>query len=233
MRRFLYYFPGVPGVNPRMLADRGALDRFTAAGGGLIEHGITAAPEGMGHGCIVAAGTQPPSVARRWLEGEKFHVGIEDLPPRPQDLEREIGLKGYPVKMLDGNDWRVPLIQRWDAEKNQMEPNVPQAMSLAGGRVEFKVRDEYAAIHAIASKLFGYFFDGRTVPMEELVVDAAKILSVNYRIGVEEASLLGLFDQTSLVAIVEAATDIDSLKRQANDMRLGGLQYNPPVIEEE
>lgn len=231
MRRFLYFLP-TPGANPQMLAARGLLDRFTV-GGRLIEHSVTPATECMGSGCIVAAGTNPPTTAQRWVEGEKFHVGVEDLAPRPEDLERPVGIDGYGVLLADGNIWRVPLVHKWDAAELRHVPGVPSAMTLIGGRVQYQIRAEYQVVDAIASRLFAAFIEEKTVPMAQLMQDAAALLAVNYRLGVEECGLLGLFDSTNILEVIQAAIDIKALQEQARGLSMEGLVFAEPVIQDE
>lgn len=232
-RRFLYYFPNLPGMNPGMLRDRGLLDRFTAPGGGLISHGVTGAVGELAGGCIVAAGIEPPAVPAQWDRGESFWVAIEDLPPRPQDLEREVGLSGYELVLGDGNTWRVPLIHRWNEDRSEHEPNLPTSMGMIGGKVRTRIRPEYQAIDVIASRLFTSFVAEETASLEQAMADAVALLAVNYRIGIEEASLLGLFTGELLVDVLATAIDLPKLRESARRDAVRGLTFVEPVIQEE
>src|SRR5579864_8840128 len=186
MRRFLYFFPGCPGMNPGMMKERGILDRFTLRAGGskLIEHTVTGLIDGPNGaaGCIVAAGAMPPSIVnrpssiappapshdqrsttdvQRWLTGPTFSVAIEGDAPGPEDLAREIAIGGYETQLSDGNVWRVPLIRRWNEKLLAHEPNVPCVMAphLVFGKFQHtrKVRAEYEAIDSLAEWIFHAF----------------------------------------------------------------------------
>ncbi len=113
-----------------MLASFGALDRFTASGGKTIEKGCTTVDDGPdGPGCIVAAGIHPPRLGKTtWQRGDRFWVGTEDLPPAPDDLERGMGISGYPIVLGDGADLRIPMIHRWQNDRHI--PNVPSSLQL-------------------------------------------------------------------------------------------------------
>ncbi|MCL2647732.1 MAG: hypothetical protein FWD61_12100 [Phycisphaerales bacterium] len=255
MRRFLYYIPGVPGVNPAMLADRGLLDRFTRRPGvpdasdGLIEYGVTpldapppgAAAAGPHAGVIVAAGNWQPDLATttEWGDGGggKFWLAIEGgggRGPKPEDMERELGISGSVITLADGKQWRVPRIRTWDREKMAYLPNLPQALSPVGGeRYEPKVVPAFAAIDALADRIFKAFAAAETVSVEQLFADAVSFLSLNYRIGVEEAAMLGMMDETDAVRVLMTAIDMEGLTVHAQEMSVCGLVNGTPRIEQE
>ena len=230
MRRFLYYFPGVSGMNPRMLARFGCLDRFTASGGKLIAHGVTAVNDGpAGLGCIVAAGAEPPRAVSGWQRSCDFWVALEDLfqPPGPDDLERDVGLAGYRQVLGDGNAWRVPLVHRWDAASERHVPAVPSSLQISAGKIGRRIRPEYAAVDAIALRTFEAFYAKKSFPAEELFADAAALLAVNYRIGIAEINLLGLIqDETALTHLLAASIDSPALERAAAEADCQGLYYS-------
>lgn len=243
MRRFLYYIPGMPGVSPRVLANLGLLDRFTAtggAGGSLIEHCVTAVNDGpRGAGCIVAVGTQPPAVSpdSQWAAAESFHVCVEDLLPRPQDLERELGIAGPDITLADGQAWRVPLIRRWDPPRLEHASNLPKTLrpTFADGKTTFsaRVKPEFASIDALADRIFKAFSEETTMPLDQACADAVELLAVNYRLGIQEAGLLGILDEETTVRVLSLSIDYESIQAQANEWSVEGLHAAEPVIEEE
>ena len=248
MGRFLYYFPGVCGMNPRMLGKFGCLDRFTASGGKLIAHGVTAVNDGpAAMGCIVAAGAEPPRAVSGWQRSEvsgqrseisgqdlrtptsDFWVALEDpaQPPGPDDLERDVGLAGYRQVLGDGNAWRVPLVHRWDAASERHVPAVPSSLQICGGKIGRRIRPEYAAVDAIAARTFEAFYLGKSFPAEALFADAAALLAVNYRLGMPEINLLGLIqDETALIHLLAASIDCPALERAAAEADCQGLYYS-------
>lgn len=240
MRRFLYFFPGVPGVSREMLTSFGVLDRFGDRGN-LIERQtmpIDAGPAGSG--CLIAAGTQPPEFApdrQQWMEGPKFWVGMEtDDAPKPQDLAREVGISGYDTQLGDGNEWRVPLLRRWDMDRMAHVVNLPHALGpvMTNGKRTFasRVRPEFSAVDALGARLLESFVEERTVPMDELFADAAALLAVNYRVGIEECGLLGLFDEAGALRVAIRAIDGPALQAAAQAAAQEGLEYTPQIAEE-
>lgn len=238
MRRFLYFLSGVGGVNPKMLSDRGLISRFVAGGGQLVEHGATTSVDGprlapvpgaadpVRIGCIVAAGTRPAAYQpdrQRWIplaNGVGF-VGLEDveLPPGPADLERAYGVAGYAIELGDGEQWRVPLVKRWDPQQLAHVSALPSSIAgdLVDGKYKFasKVRPEYMSIDQKADSFFPAFLSGKTISIDQLIHDAAELLAVNYRLGVEEIMLLGLLNEETALTIMGLSIDTPGI-RQCN-----------------
>jgi hypothetical protein len=240
MRRFLYYFPGVSGMNDTMLRERGAWDRFAGVGDKpTAGYQIMAVRDGpAGSGVIVASGQHEPGyrpVEQQWLEGEKFWVGIEDFNPCPGDLLREVGIEGYDLTLGDGLVWRVPLIRRWDTERLHHVPNTPTVLCPvrgADGKFSYasQVKPRYAAADALAVKIFDSFAAERTLPIDEMLADAAAVLAVNYRIGETECALLGLFDVPTAMHVLGLAIDLPRFRDQAQEMMLTGLVAQPAEV---
>jgi hypothetical protein len=236
--RFLYFLPGPPGANSKMLQERGLLDRFSLRGGRCIEHTITEVMQGPGgvRGCIVAAGSGVPRLdfeKQRWLEGPKFWAAIEDMPPGPGELAREIGIEGYEIELADGNRWRVPLIRRWTGSEHAV--NLPKVLvpASAGGGVSFQVREEFAPIDALAARILSGFLNRETISMERLLEDASAILAVNYRVGALDAGLLGIFTEELAVKVLALCVDLPRLEAHAQRAAMEGVVFTEPVIQEE
>ena len=185
-------------------------------------------------GCLVAAGLRPAKFEpdrQRWIpllstshqqpatSNHSFpYVGVEDIaqPPRPADLERESGVAGYDLKLADGNVWRVPLVRRWDAQQLEHVAALPEAITgeAAGGRYRFvtRVRPEFAEIDAIGESLFSAFNTRATTTIEDLFDLASRLLAVNYRLGPEEAMLLGLFTVETAMECLRLAIDTPAMR---------------------
>jgi len=240
MKRFLYYLPGAPGANTRILEDRGILGRFLAYGGRVLEHGITGIKEGPdgGSGCIVATGSNPPGdlVQQDWHRGEKVWVGFEDLAarPGPEDLVREVTLFGYDLVLADGQTWNIPLLWRWDEDHLEHVPHLPRTLSTeGGGRPAALIRSEFRPLDALAKRTWQAFAREERIPVDRLFADAVEALAANYRIGLPEASLLGLLDEVLARKILGLAIDLPRIEAQAAAMAIEGLQVTPPRIAEE
>jgi hypothetical protein len=243
MRRFLYFIPEVGAADTRTLARCGLLSRFTSHGGILIEHGVTPLANGpAGSGVIVSAGAQPPDYApqrQRWMIGKQFWVGLEtpDMPPRPADLEREIGISGVELTLNDSQAWRIPVVRRWNREALQHVPNLPTSLTpeLVDGKYTYKrqVSPEYQPIDALAERLWAGFHSNKTLTINQAFADASTLLAVNYRLGEEEAGMLGLLDGDTALAIFMAALDLGAIKTQAIEFGDQGLHASDVVIQDE
>jgi hypothetical protein len=250
LKRFLYFIPGVGGANARMLSERGLITRLPN------EYGCTTSTEGPDEsgriGCIVAAGGRPAKYQpqkQRWIAlasaktqgdfGNGF-VGLEDidLPPAPADLERDAGVAGYMLNLSDGNPWRIPLLRKWDESKLAHVAALPQAIGgeLVEGKYKFasRVKAEFSELDAISETIFPAFVEKKRFPVDELFELTAKLLAVNYRVGIEEIILLGLLTEEMALAALGLAIDSPGMRRCGEKIARAGLiarQTQPPKDE--
>jgi hypothetical protein len=155
-------------------------------------------PSGRGQG----EGAGAPLPAGRFWFGWP-----QDSPPRPADLVRDpkATLDGYLVQLADGNSWAIP---------NGMLLPCRFALDEAGDPQKVPCR-EVAAIHA--RTLWAFQAIQRQIetneppPWRESLEYAAEMLSLNYRLNLELALALGLFDERNLGNILKASTDLDQL----------------------
>ena len=236
--RFLYYIPRVAGCNGRKLSDVGLRDRFVNAGGdGFIEHGITPTIEGPeGSGVLVAIGTQPAEYApsrQQWLQGKAFWVGLENgFPPSPMDLVRESGFSGYEVRLLDGNNWTVPLLRRWNQDRCEHVSALPKCIRPIEGRMREAVVPRYIQYDSMAERIWNSFVNEDSFTLEQLFANSAELLSANYRIGVEEIGMQGLIDSALALEVQGLAIDVNQLRAHAEAIAFDGLVVNVPNSEE-
>ena len=238
LKRFLYYLPGVPGCNTRMLADRGLLSRFTGLGGDCVEHCITACDGPAGTGCIVALGARAGEFkpdTQTWENSGQFWVGIEnnDLRPGPCDLVREVGLSGYELVLGDGQIWRVPLLRRWNPERCEHVSALPKSMRPVSGKIREVVTPQYRKQDEIAGQIWDSFLKEEAISLDELFNRASALLAMNYRLRSEEAALLGLFDSDTALRVLLHAIDIPSIEAHRERISADGLEAHEPTIEDE
>ncbi len=257
MRRFLYYFPGRPGMNPKLLERYGVLDRFQRTlGGELLPMSISSVPIGPNEnsrgGCIVAAGEHAAEYAperQTWAKAcagnitgaidnlaGLFFVGLEQPWPAPEDLTREIIITGPTMHLSDGKAWRLPTIHRWDESALEHVANLPKHIrpKLDGsGALEKVVRAEFQAADLIARELFAGFVASRTLPADEAFAKAARVLALNYRVGPEELGLLGVLNEVNIFQILAEAIDVPAISRQAREARGEGLEPAEVRIQED
>jgi hypothetical protein len=92
---------------------------------------------------------------------------------------------------------------------------------------------EYREADALAKEIVAAFLESRTVSAEDAFTQAVRVLAVNYRLGVEEAGLLGILAGDDVVKVLGLCIDVPSLEAQASAEAVNGLEYAEPVIEEE
>jgi hypothetical protein len=223
MRRFLYFLPSASGCPESLLAKLGIADRFPGSAPGMVSFDACVCDGPCGNGVLLGGGGQPPLYlpeSQDWMEGERYWVGCDrSLPPGPDELARLDGLPGYETKLGDGRDWIVPRLLEWNADRRT--PDAPchlparQTMQnvLTGGTARLVLRPRFREASEIASKAFEGFAHQRTAPFDALFIAAAKLLSVNYRLGVEEINLLGLFDPTLVMRVLTRSFDYPAFAR--------------------
>lgn len=139
----------------------------------------------------------------------------EENPPGPKDLQRKKLKDSYPVKLSDGNEWKVAIIRKVDGgtelEKN-LEHNGEEWVA-AG------LQRQYVDMFERAGKVWDQFItplmdqeedesgDDIEITVEDgwdLAVDA---LALNYRISFPEITLLNLFDTSTASQAALASID--------------------------
>ncbi len=234
MNRFTYFLPGAPGCNTEMLSARGLLARFSAPGG-ILEHAISPWREGpAGHGVALAVTCEPviyQPETQLWMDCGRYWLGCDNnAKPGPIDLEREIGYSGHELQLLDGNDWRVPLLRRWNAEKMQHESSLPKVLRPCkgeGGRYAIKpcVALQHEPLDALAESIWQAFLTEMKWQTELLFSTAVQLLAENYRIATEEAGLLGLLDESNALRVLGLSIDTPGLEAGADNLASHGLHF--------
>jgi len=241
LSRFLYFLPGLSGCSEKMLQSLGLYDRFVGAGGRLgawVMREIERGPENR-DGCMVAAGQRPPefnAAVQTWMRvdvpGKKpdvYFIGIENnaAPPGPDDLNTPFQIDGYGTRLGDGRVWYVPRVLRWDTEKCEHQSALPQALirRIVDGRprVLREIQPAYKLLDEIGRRTWESYLSGVAVPYEQVFHDVTALLSANYRIGVDEISLLGLLDDESLQEVLSLAIDMPAIRAQGEDLQARGL----------
>lgn len=233
MNRFLYYIPGAPGTNAESLKAIGLASRFVYPGGAVrfSVAGWDAGPHNSG--CCVHAGkdivTYDPD-AQLWQDCGAFWIGVDrQLRPGPRDLEREVGYSGYAIALLDGAEWRVPLVRRWNVAKMEMECALPKVMRPYRENGRFGIRAGVSAQHEeidrLGEQIFSAFCAQAQWQSETLFAAAAMLLAENYRVGVEEVGLLGLLDEALARRVIGLAIDEPALSAAASDLGRDGVVF--------
>jgi hypothetical protein len=194
---------------------------------------VNVGPDGK-HGVIFTALDRQVPPARRqydpqnqvWIEHRTggYWVGMwKDEPPTPADLERKKIIPGKAVELADGNYWQVPIARSWSANDDaavkerflyydcQLETQA--IFDGEAGFIDGPVVAGYAELWAIAEALYQCRFGDPTDEQSALLqiatpLLAVRILSTNYRLGVCEASLLGIVTTHFAYPIFDVLNDL-------------------------
>jgi len=193
---------------------------------------VFADPDRMGAGGIGYYPDQQTWEAVPVEEGEPvLWIGFwNDNRPSPQDLARKEQVTGPRVRLADGQEWMVPLVQHWEEDgKRCALPQVVKRLA-KGTWVCGEIVPKYRAIWEASQRFWGvlmsmyeaaaggdrtedYQFDG-------LYDFASELLGLNYAIGPLEVSALGLFTsddmaQNVILQAISWPVLMDWLKKNA------------------
>jgi len=226
---FLYFLPGSkqkPG--PAALEAAGLAHAFDGAPEFC---GVTGGPGGTAGVILGAEGLPryyPDRQAWQAMTGSEAGVWIgrpHDTAIGPNDLARRTMLDGHTVTLADGNQWLAPIARAcWPPSEDPYVYRValPTVSTLdeAGRWIAGDVVGRYRALWDLAVAWHDHYFatddeeadeaDPFTGPdafhnAHQAALDA---LAHNYRLGPDEADLLGLLTQENIVAVLHALIDL-------------------------
>jgi len=210
--QFLYYVPGTGYPTKERLIELG-LDR-TLGLEGNEQREVGTGPDGAA-GCVlkpqdVKAGETNGKKQRclfdpktqRWEEWTGYWIGIDDTHrPTPDSLARTRQVFGYVIELGDKSKWVVPILRVVEGE----EPYLPYVQRLSpSGELERRIHPEFESLCKLGERIYwnwmndlGWIEEGDppAAPFTdaEYLRVAVDALSVNYRLGIPESNLLGLF----------------------------------------
>lgn len=169
--------------------------------------GLVISPEPKHAGGVQAdCGFFPDRQQWRAIDRGKLWIGWErEALPGPADLVRSPDdfVSGHGVVLGDARAWIVPAV-------HAPRTKLPQVMELDGDRWTPRPLPEYEAVMDASAKWWDLIqTDSPVFVFDDWCRFAVQLLSVNYRLGPHECSILGLFRTTAtmLVSLVEAALD--------------------------
>lgn len=227
---FLYFFPAWEKENvtrqkllgsPVALAFSDALRNERNFSEFVSLSNVAVGPTGSSGVCVACVPPNWPNAHRigyhpdeqTWVNCGTFWLGfVNHCKPTPMTLQREKLISGYEIELGDGNVWFAPTVRRWDENNESFTANVPMKMGIApDGHFAATVRSDVAWAWELACS----FWDKRLkagLTNGEYLEAATKFLALNYRIGPHEAYALDLFDSENMVAVLEAALDVQSVE---------------------
>lgn len=224
--RFLYFLHGVSGCSEEMLSKLGLLDRFLM-GSQLGPWVVRTVP----NGCMLATGERipPEALAGPTVEGgegpPRWTVGLEDLAfkPTPDDLMRDVGINGYEVTLGDGHAWLCPRLWQWDPIQLKHKVAVPQRYVPRNGRISLEPEPLFVPYLEMIERMWESCVNGTELQADEVFSNAVKLLALNYRIGPQEAGLLGLLDEHLALRVISSAFDLPMVRAHAEEVSKGGI----------
>jgi hypothetical protein len=141
-----------------------------------------------------------------------------DAIPNERSLRRNSIIDGHRVSLGDGGQYIIPLARKFPAGSN-----LPMAMVLTADGLTLRQKPQFAKFCGRAEKLWRQFCremgwiapdadDAMTA--EEQFALAVEALGLNYHLGGEECSMLGLIDTASLPEILTRIVDVPTLQQQ-------------------
>lgn len=253
MAGLLYYVPGRVSVDREDLAALGLSYAFERSPDcRQCQRG----PDGA-RGVVFADSrfVPPPELGyheakQRWTKaaGSGVWIGVcNDSPPTPADLARQSQIAGHLVTLADDQRYLCPVARAFDTNGDSPIPymTLPQTVGVdengdwgTGGVVpKFRRLWETACRWFDAVRAAGIGEDS-TVKFEFAdIADAALLaLQTNYRVGKDEVSILGLFDNRCMTNVLQALVDWptleDWLKKKAVSAVPAGSSSEPGVLAE-
>jgi hypothetical protein len=174
-------------------------------------------PEGK-TGCVIAIQPavdigQIPSYSlekQTWQKIGNQWIGYQtDLKPGPESLRRTNKFQGYEVELGDNRIWCAPVLRAFDQSAGGWSARIPLSWGLgANGELEAKPVEKYRELWEASLKIVATVGGGGDATFLDCFEWAVNCVSVNYRVGAAESSILGLFDDDTIRDVLHSAVDI-------------------------
>jgi hypothetical protein len=192
-------------------------------------------PDGSS-GCIIAG--QPvvdtpeqqygyfPDVQKWQKIGERWIGYQTDMLPGPESLRRKTQISGQEVELNDGLIWLSPVIRPWN--NTDWGCGLPLTIGLdEQGECTAQIDEKYSAIWRLSGKLVAVVMADFPETMKQRFSDAVECLSVNYRVGQPEATILKLFNTQAIREVLRTAVDADLVDLFETKAEATALAENP------
>jgi len=223
---FLYYLPAAMRTLPKdFVAARAGV--FGAGAGVTFCHTEKGPDEGRGIVCAPVLGGRSAPDRVGHYSGEQvwqrtprpWWIGFyESRRPMPETLARSEAYPGHKVTLQDGSEWLVPVGRLWNGadpfpKKLRLDPET--------GRWKETPLDRFARITERAGEVFADLMaaawsedeDGNPTVSFNVDTDlAVEALGLNYHVGAEEISALGLLTSENVGYIAQAFVDFPTWK---------------------
>lgn len=228
----LYFIDGKRNGGAKVYAEHGLTDLLESP---VCREYLASGPGGKS-GIVIASGGDVPrydAAKQTWSRRfgqEGSYVGCwNDNRPGPEQLARKEQLPGAELRFLDGKMWLVPVLRQWRDKEDRVVfatalPTILQRSPLTGrlvsGAVVLPLQSLWSRSCEIASALISQSKGGSlTIDTDELDGYIADLLAVNYRVTLDEISLLGLLDIDLYRKILFASLDWDRMRALVGNLQ--------------
>lgn len=229
---FLYYLPGrkFTAVTPTDLAENPLLSRpffelvhspklFKTK---LIGTDVLNRGPDNGDGCVIGVQAQVATDqiphynrdAQTWRKftdtaGGVHWIGYQtDMKPGPESLRRASQFTGYETELGDGKVWIAPTIRAYQAAESVWQSRLPMAWGIGDDmQPTAEPLERFKAAWEMSASIWAAVFGGAGAKFTDCFAWAVDSLSLNYRVGPAEASILGLMTDDTMLSVLHAAVD--------------------------
>lgn len=236
MGQIIYYMPGIITTSKEKVQEAGL--GYALGREGPSYSTMAPGPDG-GRGVVfVLKGSLHVPEDTKW---EKY-PGREDLwmgydpanRPGPEDLAREKQFAGHLVELSDGKSYLVPVARAVDGSTPLPRKLTREGKNWIVGDVEEIYREYFAQacrvwdqVYAVADK-DDKQGEETAITIEDGSDVAAMALGLNYRLGPEEMSLLGLFNTENMANVLKAVVDWPGFEEMIKKKITAGKQSSEP-----
>lgn len=175
-----------------------------------VVHNVAKGPSGSSGVLICARHPKWPDSHRigfypdeqTWRDCGTYWLGyVTNNKPGPDSLQRDTLVSGYDYELGDELIWHAPIL-RYPAGT----PNLPQTMGVdPTGQFVESVVDSMQWAWSLACDIWDRYVMGDGMQRPEVFAKSVECLSVNYRVGPQECSVLNLIDGPKSQLILQAA----------------------------
>lgn len=221
----LFYF--LPGLTPKELTRAKAKTLpFAASLSDITKsdrlwqlhsviHEVAVGPSGSSGTLLATKPANWPDVHRvgfypdsqTWKQRGTFWIGFDnEIAPGPESLQRVTLTDGYEVELGDGNVWLAPVIRAWGEAGYSIA--LPKDLGFdEQEQCVATVKSDYQWAWKLACDVWDFVIQRGQVALDQFTRWAVECLSLNYRIGIHEASVLGLFDTATARDVLHSCVD--------------------------
>ena len=160
---------------------------------------------------------------QEWLEMDGIFIGVDSrAKATPEMLARQTARRGHLVKLGDSNDWKIPVARLCGGSSA-----LPSRRVIKGGRRAWAVEKEYRELSDFAERVWNMNAGVKVeISDDEIDVFCGKLLNMNYRLGVTEAVLLGLFTDSAQKGMIAAMIDWPTVEAIGEELK---KKQSPPA----